>query len=40
MSRVERNYYGLPGLIRNTHWIPELTEVLNEQGFENVRLEY
>ncbi|MGE3977321.1 MAG: class I SAM-dependent methyltransferase, partial [Nitrospira sp.] len=33
-------YYGLPGLIRNTRWIPELTGVLNEQGFENIRLEY
>ncbi len=33
-------YYGLPGLIQNTRWIPELTEVLKEQGFENIRLEY
>jgi len=33
-------YYGLPGLIQNTRWIQELAEVLKEQGFENIRLEY
>jgi demethylmenaquinone methyltransferase / 2-methoxy-6-polyprenyl-1,4-benzoquinol methylase len=33
-------YYGLPRLIQNTRWIPELTEALNEHGFQRVCLEY
>jgi demethylmenaquinone methyltransferase/2-methoxy-6-polyprenyl-1,4-benzoquinol methylase len=33
-------YEGLPRLIEETRWIPELTDALREQGFEDIRLEY
>lgn len=33
-------YYGLPRLIRETRWIPELTEALNKHGFQDIQLEY
>ncbi|MGH7232352.1 MAG: class I SAM-dependent methyltransferase [Nitrospiraceae bacterium] len=33
-------YVGLPKLIEATRWIPELTEALQEQEFQNIRLEY
>jgi demethylmenaquinone methyltransferase/2-methoxy-6-polyprenyl-1,4-benzoquinol methylase len=33
-------YYGLPRLIQETRWIPELTEALNDHGFRNIQLEY
>lgn len=33
-------YDGLPRLIEQTRWIPELTEALQEYGFQQIRLEY
>jgi demethylmenaquinone methyltransferase / 2-methoxy-6-polyprenyl-1,4-benzoquinol methylase len=33
-------YYGLPRLIHETRWIPELTEELHRNGFHNIQLEY
>jgi len=33
-------YYGLPRLIQETRWVPELTEELHEHGFQNIQVEY
>ena len=33
-------YDGLPRLIEETRWIPELTTALQNEGFQNIRLEY
>jgi demethylmenaquinone methyltransferase/2-methoxy-6-polyprenyl-1,4-benzoquinol methylase len=33
-------YYGLPRLIEETRWLPELQEALAENGFRDVRTEY
>ncbi len=33
-------YHGLPRLIQETRWILELTEALNDNGFQNIQLEY
>ena len=33
-------YYGLPKLIEETRWVPELTAALEENGFMDIRLEY
>lgn len=33
-------YYGLPKLIEETRWVPELTLALQENGFRDIRLEY
>ncbi|MEW5792040.1 MAG: hypothetical protein ACOY4L_05360 [Pseudomonadota bacterium] len=33
-------YHGLPKLIEETCWVPELTLALQENGFRDIRLEY
>lgn len=33
-------FYGLPTLIEETRWLPELTEALRENGFADIRTEY
>lgn len=33
-------YEGLPRLIQDTCWVPELIRVLNESGFQDIQLEY
>lgn len=33
-------FYGLPRLIEETRWVPELTNALRETGFEDIRMEY
>lgn len=33
-------YYGLPRLIEETRWVPELQEALRVNGFRNIRMEY
>jgi demethylmenaquinone methyltransferase / 2-methoxy-6-polyprenyl-1,4-benzoquinol methylase len=33
-------YYGLPRLLEETEWIPELTETLGTHAFEDIRVEY
>jgi demethylmenaquinone methyltransferase/2-methoxy-6-polyprenyl-1,4-benzoquinol methylase len=33
-------FYGLPRLIEHTRWIAELTEALDANGFQKVRVEY
>ncbi len=33
-------FYGLPKLIEETRWVPELTEALREEGFADTRTEY
>ena len=33
-------FYGLPVLIEETRWIPELTEALQVNGFADIRMEY
>jgi demethylmenaquinone methyltransferase / 2-methoxy-6-polyprenyl-1,4-benzoquinol methylase len=33
-------YHGLPRLIEETRWIPELMEALKESGFKDIRMEY
>lgn len=33
-------FYGLPRLIEETRWVPELTESLHENGFTEIRTEY
>ncbi|MEW6611574.1 MAG: class I SAM-dependent methyltransferase [Pseudomonadota bacterium] len=33
-------YHGLPKLIEETRWVPELTLALQENGFRDIRLEY
>ncbi len=33
-------FYGLPKLIEETRWVPELTEALRETGFVDIRMEY
>jgi demethylmenaquinone methyltransferase/2-methoxy-6-polyprenyl-1,4-benzoquinol methylase len=32
--------HGLPALIRETRWLPELRETLREKGFTNIKTEY
>ncbi len=33
-------FYGLPRLIQESRWIPELTEALRENGFTEIRMDY
>ncbi len=33
-------YYGLPALIQETCWVPELKEALRENGFKDIQIEY
>ena len=33
-------YYGLPALIQETRWVPELKEALGENGFKDIQIEY
>lgn len=33
-------YYGLPRLIEETRWVPELQQALAENGFRNIRTQY
>ncbi|MEE8076639.1 MAG: SAM-dependent methyltransferase, partial [Candidatus Binatia bacterium] len=33
-------YYGLPALIQETRWVPELKEALRENGFKDSQIEY
>lgn len=33
-------YYGLPRLIEETRWLPELEQALREQAFRDIRTEY
>jgi len=33
-------FYGLPALIQETRWLPELRETLRENGFTNIKTEY
>ncbi len=33
-------YYGLPALIQETRWVPELKEALRENGFKDIQIEY
>jgi demethylmenaquinone methyltransferase/2-methoxy-6-polyprenyl-1,4-benzoquinol methylase len=33
-------YYGLPRLIEEAHWVPELTDTLRQQQFQDIHLEY
>jgi demethylmenaquinone methyltransferase/2-methoxy-6-polyprenyl-1,4-benzoquinol methylase len=33
-------YYGLPRLIEQTRWLPELQQALAENGFREIRSEY
>ena len=33
-------YYGLPRLIEETRWLPQLQEALAQNGFRNIRTEY
>lgn len=33
-------FYGLPRLIQESRWIPELTEALQKNGFTEIRMEY
>ena len=33
-------YYGLPRLIEEMHWLPELTDALEDNGFQGIRLQY
>jgi len=33
-------YHGLPRLIEQTHWLPELQEALAENGFSDIRVEH
>jgi demethylmenaquinone methyltransferase/2-methoxy-6-polyprenyl-1,4-benzoquinol methylase len=33
-------YYGLPALIQETRWVPELKQALRENGFKDIQIEY
>jgi demethylmenaquinone methyltransferase/2-methoxy-6-polyprenyl-1,4-benzoquinol methylase len=33
-------YYGLPRLIEERHWVPELQEWLQQEGFSDIQVEY
>jgi demethylmenaquinone methyltransferase / 2-methoxy-6-polyprenyl-1,4-benzoquinol methylase len=33
-------YYGLPKLLRETNWVPELVKILAEKGFSDVHIRY
>jgi demethylmenaquinone methyltransferase/2-methoxy-6-polyprenyl-1,4-benzoquinol methylase len=33
-------YYGLPQLIEEVHWVPELQEWLRQEGFNHIQVEY
>lgn len=33
-------YYGLPALIQETCWVPELKQALRENGFKDIQIEY
>jgi demethylmenaquinone methyltransferase/2-methoxy-6-polyprenyl-1,4-benzoquinol methylase len=33
-------YYGLPKLIQDTRWVPELIQALNAHGFKDIQVEY
>lgn len=33
-------YYGLPGLIEQTRWLPELEQALRDNGFRAIRTDY
>jgi demethylmenaquinone methyltransferase/2-methoxy-6-polyprenyl-1,4-benzoquinol methylase len=33
-------YYGLPQLIEEVHWVPELQECLQQEGFSHIQVEY
>jgi demethylmenaquinone methyltransferase/2-methoxy-6-polyprenyl-1,4-benzoquinol methylase len=40
LPRWREIYYGLPGLIEQTRWLPELQQALAENGFRDIRSEY
>ena len=33
-------FYGLPSLIEETRWVPELKGALRENGFRDIQMEY